>query len=147
MKKNSKTIRKTNVTLPAGTVELLCEMFTSDNGVDMSNIIDDLAVDTNRGLVAINLGLLLKGKVLQLPNVKYSTSNHNKYVCVNVLEGNSLLKDIVTYTQYRYDFNEEKQCYEKYDYTYREQCSVADWFDKLDELPEGIQLPELVDKD
>lgn len=140
MKKNSR--KTTNVTLPAGTVELLCEMFTSNEGVDMSNIINDLAVGGNRGLVTINLGLLMRGKVLQVPKVRYSVSDSNKRVYVYILEESSLLKDIVRYKQYRFDYNEEKQSYEQYDYTYYEESTVCEWLDKLDELPESIQLPE-----
>lgn len=144
----------TNVTIPAGTAELLKEMFTSHNGIDMTNVINDLDTSDNATVVTINLGLLLNGKVLKVPEFMYSVSKNcdGNVIRVYVYKktNHSLLKDSVYYK--RYKFNQETvedgtQVWIQDSWVDDDQCSVCRWFDFDKNLPEDIVLPEIVDKD
>jgi hypothetical protein len=149
--KNSKA---KNITVPAGTVALLKEMFTSNQGVDLSAIIQDLSVETGEDLVAINLGLLMNNKVLEVPQKVY-TFSHSKgqlnRVYVRIKTGHSLLKDVVNYTYYTFELHFDDDGNESWvqsNYvSHHNTCSIASWFDCEEQLPDGLELPELVDED
>lgn len=146
--------KPTNVTIPAGTAELLKEMFTSHNGVDMTNVINDLNTGDNSTVVTINLGLLLNGKVLNVPETMYSVSKNRDGVVTRIYvykkTSHSLLKDCVYYK--RYQFNQETakdgtQVWNQDSWVNHDQCTVCHWFDYDKSLSEDITLPELIDKD
>ena len=144
----------TNVTIPAGTAELLKEMFTSHNGVDMTNVINDLSTNDNNTIVTINLGLLLNGKVLNVPEVMYSVQKNRDgvvtRVCVYKKTSHSLLKDRVYYKRYHFNYEtaeDDTQAWNQDSWVNDDQCSVCHWFDYDENLPEGLTLPEIVEKD
>lgn len=106
--KSYKKSRSKNIIVPAGTVALLKEMFTSNDGLDLSAIIQDLSVETDEDLVAINLGLLLNNKVLEVPQKVYTFGTNKgqmNRVYVRVKTGHSLLKDVVNYTYYTFELD------------------------------------------
>ena len=143
-----------NITVPAGTVALLKEMFTDNQGIDLSAVIQDLSVETGEDLVAINLGLLMNNKVLEVPEKVYTFGTNKgqvNRVYVRVKTGHSLLKDVVNYTYYTFELRFDNECNEAWvqsEYvSHHNTCSIANWFDCETELPKGLELPELVDKD
>lgn len=145
--------KMTNVTIPAGTAELLKEMFTSHNGVDMSAVINDLDTNDNKTVVTINLGLLLNGKVLEVPETMYSVSkNHDGTVTriyVYKKKAHSLLKDKVYFKRYQFDYKtveDGTEVWKQDSWINDDQCSVCRWFDYEESLPEGIVLPEITDE-
>lgn len=146
--------KPTNVTIPAGTAELLKEMFTSHNGVDMTNVINDLSTNDNNTIVTINLGLLLNGKVLKVPETMYSLSKDRDgnvtRVYIYKKTNHSLLKDRVYYKRYQFNYKTAEdgtQSWVQDSWVNDDQCSVCRWFDLDKNLPEDIVLPEIVDKD
>jgi len=146
--------KPTNVTIPAGTASLLRDMFTSHNGIDMSAIIDDLDTNDNATVVTINLGLLLNGKVLEVPETMYSAAKNREDVITRIYiykkTNHSLLKDRVYYRRYQFDYKtieDGTQAWTQDSWTNDDQCSVCRWFDYEESLPEGIVLPEITDKD
>lgn len=145
--------KPTNVTIPAGTAELLKEMFTSHNGIDMTNVINDLDTNDNATVVTINLGLLLNGKILNVPETMYSASKRDgKVTRVYVYKkiNHSLLKDRVYYKRYQFDSKiaeDGTQTWNQDSYVNDDQCSVCHWFEYNENLSEDIVLPEITDKD
>lgn len=120
----------------------------------MSAVINDLDTNDNATVVTINLGLLLNGKVLEVPETMYSTSKNRDGVVTRVYvykkTAHSLLKDRVYYK--RYQFNHETaedgtQNWNQDSWVNDDQCSVCHWFDYDKSLPEDIVLPEIVEKD
>lgn len=146
--------KMSNVVIPAGTASLLKEMFTSHNGVDMTNVINDLDTCDNATVVTINLGLLLNGKVLEVPETMYSVSKNRDgnvtRVYVYKKTNHSLLKDRVYYKRYQFDSKTAEdgtQTWNQDSWVNDDQCSVNRWFEYDENLPEDIILPEIVDKD
>ena len=136
-------MRSQNVTMPAATVRMLAEMFTSQNGVDLSAIVNDLG--GNKDLATINLGLLIQGKKLDVPETVYQT--REKTVYVYRLTHASILKDRVDYR--RYTFNKQDSGEWTQDtYSSTSYCCVEDWFAKEEELnTEKFPIPELKEAD
>lgn len=146
--------KPTNVIIPAGTASLLKEMFTSHDGVDMSSVINDLDTDDTATLITINLGLLLNGKVLVVPETMYSTSKNRDGAITKVYvykkTSHSLLKDCVCYKRYKFTYETAEdgtQAWVQDSWIDDDRCSVNRWFEYDENLPEAITLPELVDKD
>ena len=143
-----------NIIVPAGTVALLKEMFVSNQGIDLSAVIQDLSVETGEDLVAINLGLLLNNKVLEVPEKVYTfgtSKGQVNRVYVRIKTGHSLLKDVVNYTYYTFELHfddDGNETWQQSTYvSHHNTCSIASWFDCEEQLPEGLELPGLVDED
>jgi hypothetical protein len=129
-------------------------MFTSNEGPDLSAIIQDLSVETGEDLVAINLGLLLNNKVLEVPQKVYTFGTNKgqvNRVYVRIKTGHSLLKDVVNYTYYTFELHFDDDGNESWvqsNYvSHHNTCSIASWFDCEEQLPEGLELPEFIDED
>ncbi len=133
-----------NVTIPAATAELLRQMFVSTNGIDMSAIVQDLACDSNEALATINLGLLMQGKILQLPETTYRIRDER--ISVYKLVEHSVLKDIVVYDTHDYRLESSEEgisgwMASRYN-PCRERCNIQEWFERETELPANIHLPK-----
>ena len=147
--------KPTVVTIPAGTAAMLRQMFSAHDGVNMESVIKDLGADSSEDLAAINLGLLLNGYSLKTPEVVYTWDQCRdgkiRYIYMYKKISHSILKDQVFCRRYQFELvtNQEtgKSEWKQNTYAPRESCTVASWFEKEQNLPEGIVLPELNERD
>lgn len=79
------------VTIPRQTLNTLKSLLFSENGTDLSKIIDDLSFGKNDDLTAINVALTFKGLKPQIDASARKDYNGNQLVFVNY----SLINDAV----------------------------------------------------
>lgn len=128
MKQKPQTIKMPKATLMA----IKKMLFNSEEGVDLSNIIDDLAgVQADADLTAINVALVFKG-------VTIDTGESTRYIYEYcryyewTFESVSLILDQVVYSYKMYRHQEDgtyKECE-----TGKCSCSVAEWLESDTEL-------------
>lgn len=131
------------IKMPVATIKMLAKMFTSEQGMNVNPILDDLG--GNRDLNVINLGLLLKGNKIEVPETTYSVRDSR--IEINKLIHASILKDTVNYRTYLFN-RQEDGSWKQNTYAPYSSCDIESWFNRDDKLPSEITLPEIVeDKD
>lgn len=128
------------VKMPIATVKMLAKMFEGENGMNVSTILDDLG--GNRDLNVINLGLLLKGSKVEVPETTYYIRDSR--IEVHKLIHASVLKDLVSYRTYIFN-KQEDESWKQNTYAPYSSCDFESWFNREDKLPENVSLPEIVE--
>ena len=121
------------VKVPKSTLMAIKSMlFNSDNGVDLSAIINDLAsVQQDQDLTAINVALVFKGITVDTgENVRYKPDYRSYYE--NTFENASIILDQVAYS-YKYYRAQDDGTYKESDYGLAT-CSVSEWLEMATEL-------------
>ena len=121
------------VKVPKSTLMAIKSMlFNSDNGVDLSAIINDLAsVQQDQDLTAINVALVFKGITVDTgENVRYKPDYRSYYE--NTFENASIILDQVAYS-YKYYRAQDDGTYKESDYGLAT-CSVSEWLEMSTEL-------------
>lgn len=132
-----------SVTIPASTLNALKGLlFNSEDGVDLSSIIKDLAVgNSNEDLVAINVGLVFKGLTPEIDtNIRYSKDYRDlvQYTFVSY----SMIRDLVTFERKiiaRWDTNKNDLCPCDDKQSYMDTMSLSSWYDKSTDRAEPTQ--------
>ena len=132
-----------SVTIPASTLNALKGLlFNSEDGVDLSSIIKDLAVgNTNEDLVAINVGLVFKGLTPEIDtNIRYAKDYRDlvQYTFVSY----SMIRDLVTVERKiiaRWDTNKNDLCPYDDKQSYMDTMSLSNWYDKSTDRAEPTQ--------
>lgn len=128
------------VKMPIATVKMLAKMFEGENGMNVSPILDDLG--GNRDLNVINLGLLLRGNKIEVPETTYFIRDFK--IEIHKLIHASMLKDIVTYRTYLFN-KQEDGSWKQNTYAPYSSCDIESWFNRTDKLPNDVTLPEIVE--
>lgn len=128
------------IKMPVGTVKMLAQMFNDESGMNVSPILDDLG--GNRDLNIINLGLLLRGSKVEVPETTYYIRDSR--IEVHKLIHASVLRDNVTYRTYIFN-KQEDESWKQNTYAPYSSCDIESWFNRDDKLPEDVTLPEIVE--
>ena len=127
MKQKSQTIK-----MPKATLMAIKKMLFTSEGVDLSNIIDDLAgVQADADLTAINVALVFKGVTIDTGESTRYAYEYCRYY-ERTFESVSLILDQIVYSYKMYRHQE--------DGTYKESesgkcsCPVAEWLESDTEL-------------
>ena len=134
------TIMDKMIKMPVATVKLLAQMFTSEQGINVQPIIDDLG--GNRDLNVINLGLILKGNKIEIPQAMYSVGSTSIRV-YKVIHA-SVLRDRVDYRAYTFR-KQQDESWQQEKYSSTGYCNFEDWYNKDDKLPNDVALPEITE--
>lgn len=125
---NASTVRVPKSTLMA----IKAMLFNSENGVDLSSIINDLSsVQADPDLTAINVALVFKGISVDTgENLRFKPDYRSYYE--NTFESCSIILDQVAYS-YKYYRVQDDGTYKESDCGFAT-CSVSEWLDMSTEL-------------
>lgn len=92
-----KTTKNGFVNIPTATLNALKNMlFSNENGVDFSNLIDDLSVGAEqRDLTAIHIALVHKGVKIDIDTATRYNHNYKNYITKYEYVGHSLILGVV----------------------------------------------------
>lgn len=108
-------------------------LFSSETGVDLTPIINDLsAVQSDSDLVAINVALVFKGITIDTGESLRFKADYRGYY-ENSYESCSLILDQVSYSYKYYRVQDDGTTYKEADCG-RNTCSVAEWLTMDTEL-------------
>ena len=132
-----------SVSIPVTTLNALKGLlFNSEEGVDLSPIVKDLAVgNDNEDLVAINVGLTFRGLVPEVDKTTRYAKDYRDLVEYTFVSY-SLIRDLVTYerkTIARWDTNKNDLCPYEDKQAYKAFMSLSNWFDFSTDRAEATQ--------
>lgn len=122
-------------TIPTATLNCIKQMLFSKQGIDLSNIINDIAViSENKDVIAINMALAYKGVKPELDTtVRYETGwmAFNEYKCVDM----SLILNTVKCSRMHYCYNKDTDSFvaDTDDVSFVT-MSVEEWYSKSDDI-------------
>lgn len=137
----------TSINVPVSTLNAIKNLLFSadEGGVNLSTIVDDLAVgETNKDLMAINIGLTYKGIKPEIDTtIRYSRDYRDlvEYTFVKY----SMIRDLVTVekkTVAKWDVNKNDLCPCSDSSSYIDTITLNSWYDK--ETDRSIPTQELV---
>lgn len=102
-----KTNKQTMVSIPKVTLNALKNMlFNNENGIDLSNIVNDLTInDEQKDLVAINVALVHKGVEIDIDKTTRYEHDYGNYIRVYEYNGFSLIHGVVKTNSYQVQWN------------------------------------------
>lgn len=102
-----KTNKQTMVSIPKVTLNALKNMlFNNENGIDLSNIVNDLTInDEQKDLVAINVALVHKGVEVEIDKTTRYEHDYGNYIRVYEYAGFSLIHGVVKTNSYQVQWN------------------------------------------
>lgn len=95
------------VSIPKATLNALKNMlFSEEGGVNLTNIVNDLAITAEqRDLVAINVALAYKGIKVEVGNATRYEHDYSNYIFAHEYAGFSLIHGVVKTNSYRVQWN------------------------------------------
>lgn len=133
---------RNTITVNSATLSGIRKLIFAKNGLDLTNIINDLNIyqnDENADLLAINLAIVYAGVKPEITPVVYDHWGKNKiskYTCVNY----SLIQGTVIYTEVAIEFNEETQQWvEKESNDNKHDCSLPRWEELYTTFEEAVK--------
>lgn len=101
-----KTKQQNATMVPNTTLNAIKNLLFSDNGVDLTSIVNDISTTQNKDLMAINIALVYKGAKIDI-----NTETRYKYEYSNIYEeftylSHSIILGIVEVKRTRFKFND-----------------------------------------
>lgn len=102
------------------------ELLSSENGINIKGLIDDLIIDEEeRVKTSIMAKLLIANKLKFDTNARYRYTYGGAFIEYEYI-AHSYIKDVVKVTEIRYEYNEEADTY-AIKHTYESNMSIESW--------------------